>query len=66
MCVCMCVCVCVCVCVCGTSLPLSSLKVYVHDPHSMEVVASFTAHTSGMSDMDVVGCYLVTCGLTHQ
>ncbi len=41
-------------------------QVYVHAPDSMEVVTKFTAHTAGMCDMDVVGYYLITCGLTQQ
>lgn len=32
----------------------------------MEVVNTFSAHDAGMCDMDVVGHYLVSCGLTHR
>lgn len=41
-------------------------QVYLLDPRTLEVVNSHSAHTSGMCDMDVVGNYLVTCGLTQQ
>jgi len=41
-------------------------KVAVLDPISLQVVTSFSAHVAGMCDMDVVGNYLVTCGLTQQ
>ena len=41
-------------------------KVFVVDPLSLQMVAGFPAHTAGMCDMDVVGNYLVTCGLTQQ
>ena len=33
---------------------------------SLQTVAAFPAHSSGMCDMDVVGNFLVTCGLSQQ
>lgn len=36
------------------------------DPMSLQTVAAFPAHSSGMCDMDVVGNFLVTCGLSQQ
>lgn len=41
-------------------------QVYLQSPDSLQVVHRFTAHSAGMSDMDVVGHCLVTCGLTQQ
>ena len=41
-------------------------RVYLQAPGSLQVVHQFTAHSAGMSDMDVVGHCLVTCGLSHQ
>lgn len=35
------------------------------DPLSLQTVASFPAHEAGMCDMDIVGNYLVTCGLSR-
>lgn len=41
-------------------------QVYLLDTSSLQVVHTFSSHSAGMSDMDVVGHCLVTCGLTHQ
>ena len=41
-------------------------QVYLQTPDTLQVVHKFTAHSVGMSDMDVVGHCLVTCGLTQQ
>ena len=41
-------------------------QVYTLDSNSLQVVNSYTAHSAGMCDMDVVGNYLVTCGLAQQ
>ena len=41
-------------------------QVHILDPNSFQVVGTFSAHMSGMCDMDVVDQYLVTCGLTQQ
>ena len=41
-------------------------KVGVLDPMTLHTVASFSAHVAGMCDMDIVGNYLVTCGLGQQ
>lgn len=40
--------------------------VFMSDPVSLQTVAAFPAHIAGMCDMDVVGNYLVTCGLFQQ
>ena len=80
-CVCVCVTVCVCVyvqvrldggvCLLKASEHLLCTadvtgQVYLQSPGSLEVVHRFTAHSAGMSDMDVVGHCLVTCGLAQQ
>lgn len=41
-------------------------QVYLQAPGSLQVVHKFPAHSAGMSDMDVVGHCLVTCGLAHR
>ena len=41
-------------------------RVHLQDPGTLQVVHRFTAHSMGMSDMDVVGHCLVTCGLSQQ
>lgn len=41
-------------------------QVYLQQPGSLEVLHRIPAHSAGMSDMDVVGHFLVTCGLTQQ
>ena len=41
-------------------------QVYLQAPGSLQVVHKLSAHSAGMSDMDVVGHCLVTCGLTHR
>lgn len=41
-------------------------KVELFDPSTLHCVASLDTHNAGLSDMAVVGSYLVTCGLAHQ
>ena len=41
-------------------------SVHMLDPHTLHVAHSYPAHSAGMCDMDVVGHYLVTCGLVQQ
>ncbi|XP_064403711.1 PAN2-PAN3 deadenylation complex catalytic subunit PAN2-like isoform X2 [Halichondria panicea] len=41
-------------------------KVHLLDPHTLRPAHSYSAHSAGMCDMDVVGPYLVTCGLTQR
>jgi PAB-dependent poly(A)-specific ribonuclease subunit 2 len=41
-------------------------QVYLQARDSLQLVHRFPAHSAGMSDMDVVGHCLVTCGLTHR
>ncbi len=41
-------------------------KVEILDPMSLQMFSSFSAHVAGMCDMDIVGNYLVTCGLAQQ
>ena len=41
-------------------------RVHLLDPRSLESVAALDTHPAGLSDMDVVGPYLVTCGLIEQ
>ena len=36
------------------------------DPVSLQTMPAFPAHMAGMCDMDVVGNYLVTCGLVQR
>ena len=44
----------------------TSGKVRLHDPYTLERVHTFTAHNAGLSDMEAIGPYLVTCGLTQK
>lgn len=41
-------------------------RVELLDPRSLESVVALDTHPAGLSDMDVVGPYLVTCGITEQ
>ena len=38
----------------------------LHDPYSLRRVHTLTTHKAGLSDMEVIGPYLVTCGLTQR
>lgn len=38
----------------------------LHDPRTLQRIHTLTTHNAGLFDMEVVGPYLVTCGLTQQ
>ena len=38
----------------------------LYDPYTLNRVHTLTTHSAGLSDMEVVGPYLVTCGLTKM
>ena len=46
-------------------VPMCS-QVSLLDPASLKLVHSYSAHPAGLCDMEVVGHYVVTCGLSQQ